>query len=273
MPKQYQQPIENTAGYSQEFRLLIETMAVRRFGETVTPDSLARFLGFEGGVLERSRLTGLRTGANANGNTLDIREDGSVPSIELAHWLFQKTRIPSAYICQLFSDEKNIPLLTRFPKTSVEARSKRFPYYFSQGGQLCRHNHLAIRKTANRECLFCSLEKTENKIRSRANKKLFGVAMDGIAPVVDAFERLPGTSKTVLLDWFVKNIEVEPELVAKLALNYLNKAEIRAELVRQNTDVEVDCFLSAVRAWGRNRKSGKSVRVGGGGSNLTNRGK
>lgn len=262
-----QQPIENIAtatGHSKKFRRLIETMVARRFGETVKPDRLAKFLGFESGVLERSRLTGLRTGANANGNTLDIREDGSVPSVELAHWLFQKTRLPAAYICQLFSDEKNIPLLTRFPKTSDEAKNKRFPYYFSQGGQPCRHNHLAVRKTANRECLFCSLEKTEGKIRSRANKKLFGVDVDGIAPVVDAFERLPGTSKTVLLNWFIKNIEVEPELVAKLALNYLNKADIRAELVRQNTDVEVECFLSAVRAWGRGRKKGKGTRVGGG---------
>lgn len=258
-----QQPIENpnpVTGHSQEFRQLIETMAVRRFGETVKPDRLAKFLGFEKGVIERSRLTGLRTGANANGNSLNIREDCSVPSAELAHWLCLKTRVPAAYICQLFADEKNIPLLARFPKTGQEAKAKRFPY-FSQSGQSCKHNHLPVRKTANRECLFCSLKKTESKIRSRANKRLFGIAGEEISPVVDAFKMLPGKSKTILLDWFVRNIEVEPELVAKMALNYLNNAEIRAELVQQNTDVEVECFLSAVRAWGRSRKNGKNANL------------
>ncbi|XXG32062.1 MAG: hypothetical protein WJ306_05765 [Ferrovum myxofaciens] len=242
---------------SLEYRLLIEKMVIRKFGLTVKSDQLAKFLGFENGVIPTCRVTSLRN----NENSLDIAHDGSVSAVQLLKWLIHKNRLSVVYADKLFGDEKNRDLLLRFPKTHKEGKKSKFPYYYDPNKQ-CSAGHISVHRTVNRQCFACTIAALSEKSRSQATKRLFGVTQKEAEPVIQAFDRLSDASKTVLLSRFVEHIEIAPELITKLAVTYLDDPDIRQEL---NLDLlpGVDGLFSAINAWGKTRaRKEKTARFG-----------
>ncbi|XXG30209.1 MAG: hypothetical protein WJ306_09185 [Ferrovum myxofaciens] len=92
---------------------------------TVKSDQLAKFLGFENGVIPTCRVTSLRN----KENSLDIAHDGSVSAVQLLEVADPQNRLSLVYADRLFGDEKNRDLLLRFPRNTQKAKTK-FSYYY-----------------------------------------------------------------------------------------------------------------------------------------------
>ncbi|WP_297500221.1 hypothetical protein [Ferrovum sp.] len=232
-----------------DYKHIIESMVIRRFGTVVSNDQLAKFLGFENGVIPKSRITSLKSSMNS----LDIDDDGSILSAKLARWLIHKNRLSAVYAGQLFGYEGNMDLLMRFPRTWREAVNTKSPYYF-EPAKKCAFGHLNVRRAANRECMFCIIADLENQSRTRATKRLFGVTDKEAEPVVEAFDKLPEATKVAIFDRFIGHIP--PEIVTSLATAYLEDPKVR-QAVGSEAIPEAAGFFSAVNAWGKTRKTSK----------------
>ncbi len=178
-----------------DYKLLVENMVIRKFGKAAKREQLAKFLGFESGIIPKYRITSLRNSENS----LDIDEDGSVSSVMLARWLIHKNRLSVTYAVRLFGDKENRDLLLRFPRTWKDAAIAQSPYYFDPNKQSAC-GHLNIRRAANRECLFCIIDNLNAKSQARATKRIFGGVGKEAESAIKAFDQLPAATRIAFLN-------------------------------------------------------------------------